>query len=1076
MSVSCVNENVLNANESNNDSLYGFPILDRVESAIVLREWPKSFLSEKIVCSLAPRAEWSAKDEWDGGGRWGWQRVDMDVAKLRTAFADPVINERKGGNIFAPCELTGGARNKKNVRAIYAMTFDVDNGQTEEDLIHRLEEFGACYITYTSHSNGKTSDMIPLKKLRGFDPEFSDNPTDDDIRRFLVAPRHKAGSGNEGVGMGYWPSFAATAKVDSLVTDDSGETIGVKITHYPISKLRIVLPLAQPFVIDGENRSGSENVWKAAYVHIANKIGVSYDHSCTDVTRGFYAARTKALDNYRSVIGGTTPFVLPEVTPEMMREAGVAGRSSRAKSHKANDLPRVEGEPDFEDFLWRYGSEFDVSGYLDALGWEMKGAGDLFRKSTIECPNDDAHTSAHWPNDTGCVAMPPDVADSGKATITCQHDGCKQREYGTADYLRMIWQRQNAALADGGDPLPAPEEFVFEVVEEEAGDTGIAEAAQALAKEVGETSSQSSTPPAPKKRFVEMHTLLNKARESKGPLSRYALKGNGADARIVTLNKDDEEVTICRAFEVLGSARSHGKTGWGLLIAFYDDDNHRHELLIDMSELEESAGKVRAQLVYEGFKIFAHSRTGYFETLLKNLTPSKRVLTVSKPGWVNDRLYIAPNGDGHGEEASGETVRFENPPIADASAGTLEAQLEAFEIALTHGSAHHLVGILAGCAGVLVDFVKLDSNPVLALTGASSAGKTTALYLAGSAFGKAAVTKGDDKTLIHSLRGTPNAMEALAEAANGSFFGLDETKLFEGDIQALIFSIAIGSGKGRLNQVADLKKTKGWRTFTMLTSERGISELVETASKRAAAVGMTARLADLDVTNARKIPHDEYLRMTSLLKANYGHIGPLFVDHLLASGETPEFILANINEHVRELVGEDSSSLIQRSAYVFGLLWEVGAIMTEAGLLPEGIGGSERIREMWSEYMSSAEAEALSPEQKAITTLRETLFAKRGNGVYQMDDEQRYAEALAWYREENVKKGEVLVTFYVRNDKLADLAGGTLKQRALGTALKKVGIAVPASNGTTHGRLPNGAPVTHYKLAFTIEPEAPPAF
>jgi hypothetical protein len=1070
-----VNENKPSeAGEVDNGSLFGYPILDIVESAIVLHEWPEDFLRQKVVCVMAPRADWSPMDEWDGGGRWGWQPVKMDVAKLRTAFASPTIKEKKGGNIFSPCELKGTARRKEAVKAIYAMCFDVDNGQTEEDLIRRLEDFGACYVTYTSHSNGKALDSIPLKKLQEFDPSISDDPSDDDLRRFLAAPRNKKGSGNGGVGWGYWPSLVASARVTSVeavktvVKDKDGEPLEkeetvVRFKHDPMCKLRIVLPLAEPFVIDDSSRltrQRSERHWKAAYIHVAEKIGVSYDHTCTDTTRGFFAARAKSLDNYRSIIGGTTPFVFPEVTPEMLKAAGLSSGGDKKTRAERTVVPQVEGMPDFDDFLWRHGHEFDAAGYIHALGWEMDGSPDPMGKNAIECPNDASHTSKHWPDDKACVVMNPDSADSGVVQIGCQHDGCKQRNYSTADYLRMIWQRQNDALAEGSDPLPSPESFLF--IGDEDSDEGAASAAPN-----DNAAPKADSPASKSKRYSALSALLkSEGAKRKSPLARYDLKQKDGGAWVEALNKEDEPSMVCRAFEVLGMARSQGKSGWGLLIEFYDDDDHAHQALIDMGELEEAPNKVRARLVREGFKIFASPQMRTFENLLKLLNPSKRILTVNKPGWVSDLLYIAPNGEGIGNEESGETVRFDNPPLAHSCAGTLAGQLEAFNIALTHGGTHHLVGVIGGCAGVVVDFIELDTNPVVALTGGSRHGKSMSEYLAASAFGLPALTKGGAVSLIHTLDGTSNAPEAWAEMSNGSFLGLDEAQLYEGNLQKLVFKIASGSGRGRLDQNANLKKTRGWRLFAIISAEKGTAEMVEKFQKEHAAVGMTARLTDIDVTNEPYIPHDEMDRLETLLKANYGHVGPAFVRHLISSGKTPEAIRANINAHVRELVKAEASPLIRSAARVFGLLWEVGDIMQEAGLLPEGVVVSERIKAACSGYLLSSEAVALKPAQKAIETLRETLFAKRGNGVHELDSSDRqYQEALAWYKQE----GDTM-TFYVRATKIADLAGGALKQRALATALEEAGIAVRANKtAIMHTRLPGGEPMNLYKLTFDMK-------
>ena len=147
---------------------------------------------------------------------------------------------------------------------------------------------------------------------------------------------------------------------------------------------------------------------------------------------------------------------------------------------------------------------------------------------------------------------------------------------------------------------------------------------------------------------------------------------------------------------------------------------------------------------------------------------------------------------------------------------------------------------------------------------------------------------------------------------------------------------------------------------------------------------LTARCADVDTTGSVPIPDSEYDRMIALLTANHGHVGGRFAQHILASGDSPETIRARINDKASSLAGTGASPLIRRSASVFAVLWETGALLGAAELLPDCLEEGEverRFREIWAAYLLSPEAKVLTPGNKAVERLTETLFARMGGDV-----------------------------------------------------------------------------------------------
>ncbi|HZA66861.1 MAG TPA: DUF927 domain-containing protein, partial [Geminicoccaceae bacterium] len=122
---------------------------------------------------------------------------------------------------------------------------------------------------------------------------------------------------------------------------------------------------------------------------------------------------------------------------------------------------------------------------------------------------------------------------------------------------------------------------------------------------------------------------------------------------------------------------------------------------------------------------------------------------------------------------------------------------------------HWLIGLAAGFAGTIAALTGLDTCGVN-LSGISSSGKTLAQKLAASVWGSPRIGVG----LLQSMRTTENALESLAQASSGTVLALDEVAHVDGRVVGrMIYSIASGIGKARLNAQATLRGRYVWQTF-----------------------------------------------------------------------------------------------------------------------------------------------------------------------------------------------------------------------------------------------------------------------
>ena len=956
-------ENHSSDDASEIDTFFGYTVLERIGSAVQLNPWPEDLLDRRNVYMTAPKSMWGAKQKLKDGTS-GWKALRLSVQEFMGSFVNPQIVTQKDGRMFAACELRGNARKAEAVSSIHAMVFDSDVGQTLDDIIPKLQKAGWCYILYTSFSNGKTSGSVPLKNLNAVDEE---NPTDAELRNYLGKSKAEKGAG-------YWSHIVDSAEIKETVgeiVERNGKTLDkrrVEFSHSPISKFRVVLPLAEMFIVD-ENVAKSGKEWEALYKHVADALGIDYDSACKDLTRAFYAGRAPSLDRYQCVVGGETPLVLPQVSDEMLAELGYSNSRKREAARAAiGERKTVDGIPDIETFYWKHGDAFDGIRWLEALDWETRQGGG-FSKQAIRCPNEDAHSE---PGGTGCVAIDLNASKYDKFVITCRHDHCQGLH--TEDFMRMICEEVKETRVDYD--LPALEDFLIEFIDDDISpEIGSSEEPAAASAETPKAES------AKKPAFAKTRALLRHMPTHKintfGWIEHW-------DA------KKEEMFPICQAFEVLGQTRTKDGLGWGLLIEFADPDGNLHRDVISEGDLHDFK-VLRKRLGDQGLKIAVGSTK--FDQLIQRLEPKDRALLVKRPGWINSERFVAPDGSLYGKV--GELVVLEKPFITSQRVGSYDLQQEAFDIAIQHGYAHHFLGVLVSAAGALVQFIDLDSSPVISLSGDSSAGKSTAMMLGASGFGNPDIKK---EGLLLTLNSTSNGIENPAMRATGTFLGLDETAHMKpADLEKLVFMIAAGRGKTRMKQDASERESKTWLTFGMISSEAALTGLVEKAGD-VARVGFSARVADIDVQTGHQIPEAEYTRMVELLKANFGHIGPMFVEYLVEFGLRPEDIRKAINAKVTALVGNGASSLIWRSAGVFGLLWQCGEVLFDMGVIPSigedkvrspfaketGNSVEAKIKAIWTAYMDSEEAEALNPGQKAVDVLRDSLYALRGNSVHNL--------------------------------------------------------------------------------------------
>lgn len=177
--------------------------------------------------------------------------------------------------------------------------------------------------------------------------------------------------------------------------------------------------------------------------------------------------------------------------------------------------------------------------------------------------------------------------------------------------------------------------------------------------------------------------------------------------------------------------------------------------------------------------------------------------------------------------------------------------------------------------GYIGEELSLDTQ-IVHLYGNSTTGKSTALKLAISLFGYPDVKKNG---LFSTYNATENALIKQLEGIKGVPFAFDEISMSKiNNFSQMIYKIANGVEKGRLNSKSEQIKKEPWLTTIMSNGEKS---LVGSADKNA---GIHVRVLEFEsIVWTKNSEHSE--KINSIILDNYGHLGFEFAQYLMDLGK-----------------------------------------------------------------------------------------------------------------------------------------------------------------------------------------------
>ena len=202
--------------------------------------------------------------------------------------------------------------------------------------------------------------------------------------------------------------------------------------------------------------------------------------------------------------------------------------------------------------------------------------------------------------------------------------------------------------------------------------------------------------------------------------------------------------------------------------------------------------------------------------------------------------------------------------------GSLKAWKRAYKLAKKSPVARIIVA--AAVAPILLKILG-ERNFLLYIYAPTRAGKTTALYLGASAVGS--------EKIIRSFDATKNGLAGAAADVNDYPFLIDEKQVVDNKIKeqldSLVYALANGIGRTKLNKDSTLRKTTDWRTIPIMTGETLLLPDNVTGGANTRLLTVAAPCVILDADTCKQI--------RDIIADNFGLAFPLVINKIFSMGK-----------------------------------------------------------------------------------------------------------------------------------------------------------------------------------------------
>jgi uncharacterized protein (DUF927 family) len=417
-------------------------------------------------------------------------------------------------------------------------------------------------------------------------------------------------------------------------------------------------------------------------------------------------------------------------------------------------------------------------------------------------------------------------------------------------------------------------------------------------------------------------------------------------------DQEKPEVLVAGPFEILALVRDDTGRAWGLLLRWKDPDGRTHEWAMPRALLAGDGADFRRVLLDGGLYLATSLKArNLFNTFLSSARIERRARAVSGVGW-DGATFVLPDG-AIGKPDGERAILQTTGPVEHAFnvRGSLaEWQDKVAKYAL--GNSRLLLAISAAFAAAVVEACGVETGGIH-LRGPSSIGKTTALIVAGSAWGG-----GERTRYVKSWRSTSNGLEAVATVHNHTLLCLDElAQASPKEAGEVIYMLAGGVGRARASRDTTLRKTPKWRLLFLSSGEIGLADkIAEDMRGRRVTAGQYVRVVDLPAaTGVYGLFEDLHgfadagsfaRHLVEAASQFYGTAARAFINKIAPELEgLREAVAEAVRSFVSANCPEGSDGQVERIAGRFGLIGAAGEIAAGLQIVPWEAGAARTAAE-----------------------------------------------------------------------------------------------------------------------------------
>jgi len=360
----------------------------------------------------------------------------------------------------------------------------------------------------------------------------------------------------------------------------------------------------------------------------------------------------------------------------------------------------------------------------------------------------------------------------------------------------------------------------------------------------------------------------------------------------------------------------------------------RHQWAMPSELLQGDGIEVRRELARQGLSISPIKAARELLAIYIQVWPvDERARCVGRLGW-HGGTYVLPH-ESVGQNS--ERVVFQNAcgvEPAFAVAGTT-IEWRDHVASLAQGNSRLQFAVSTAFAGALLGFAGEPSGG-FHFTGPSSTGKTTALKVGASVWGKPE----EPDPYWRSWRATTNGLESLAALHNDGLLILDEINEADPrEVGEAAYLLANGQGKSRATRMGTARPSASWRLLFLSSGEESLSIFMARAGLKPTA-GQEIRLAEIGADAGAGLGAFENLHgfadgaaFVSALKdaasLYHGAVGAEWLQVLVRDKAKLDTVLRDgIRQFVAEFVPKGAAGQVERVARRFGLVAVAGEIAT----------------------------------------------------------------------------------------------------------------------------------------------------